>query len=451
MFRKILKISGILLLLAIVIFVYSALPIITGYGAKNLCSCVYLSDRTADDVIDNELGAFPLSIGSFRLHLSDSSATATVLGLAKKKAIYRKGLGCTLVNEVTESALRSQQFDKPPFPYDQDTVAWPAGNLITQTIDSGVDRSQLNKAIEEAFEETNPEALKVTRGIVVLYKGQLVAEKYAPGFDPNTVQIGWSMSKSVTNALVGLLVKQGELDLYERAPVPEWSDESDPRHAITLDHLMRMSSGLKWSEIYALPSSATNMLFKDASMAATAAAVPQDVAPDTEWKYSSGTTNIISGIIRNALPKDRYWSFPYDSLFHQVGISSAVWEPDASGTFVGSSYLWMTPRDWARFGLLYLNDGVWQGQRILPEGWVQYSSSPTPTAPRGQYGAQFWRNGDPAGFPDVPADAYFANGYQGQSVIIIPSKELVVVRLGYTQSDNFDFNGLISGVIKAID
>ena len=450
MFKRILQILGAVILITIVVFLWKAFPIVTGYGAKNLCSCVYLSDRTAQDVIDNELGAFPLSLGTFTLHPEDSSATSTVWGFARKKAIYRKGLGCTLVNEVEEEELRAQKFNAPAFPYDKDTTAWPLGDVLPDSLPSGIDQAMLQRTLDAAFTEPDPESLKKTRAVVVIHNGQLIAEKYADGFGPEVPQISWSMAKSFTSALVGLLVKEGKLDIYERAPVAEWDDPEDPRHKITLDHLLRMSSGLKWSEIYALPSSATNMLFKDASMAATAAAVPAAYEPDEEWNYSSGTSNIISRIVQEAVDGD-YWSYPQTALFHKIGISSAVWEPDAYGTFVGSSYLWMTPRDYARFGLLYLQDGVWNGERILPEGWVEYSSTPTPAAPNGIYGAQFWRNGSPGSFEDVPEDAYFANGYQGQSIVIVPSKNLVVVRVGYSVNEDFDFNALISGVIEAVE
>ena len=451
MFKKILKITGLLLLIAIVVFLWSAFPIVSGYGAKNLCSGAYLSGRTAEDVIENELGAFPLSLGSFKLNLEDSSATASVWGLARKKAIFRKGLGCTLVNEVSEEDLRAQKANLPEFPYDKVATPWPIGDVVSDTLPDYINEDVLNRTMDAAFEEKDPESLKVTRAVVVLHKGQLIAERYDHGFGPDTRQISWSMAKSFTNALIGLLVKEGKLDIYERAPVPEWDDPEDDRHQITLDQLLRMSSGLKWTEIYALPSSATNMLFKDASMGATAAAQKAKHVPDEVWNYSSGTTNIISRIAREAIGDQDYWAYTHRELFHKIGISSAVWEPDASGTFVGSSYLYMTPRDYARFGQLFLDDGVWNGERILPEGWVEYSSKPTPAAPRGIYGAQFWRNGNPASYPDVPGDAYFANGYQNQAIIIVPSKELVVVRLGYTLKEDFDFNALVSGVIEAIE
>ena len=448
MLKKILLGLLVLIVVLFAITAYTAFPIVSGYSAKNLCSHVFVSGRDAQDVIDKELGNMPLALGSPSIDLEDQSASATVFGLAKKKAIYRPGLGCTLINSVKEEDLRVQGFEQPAFPYDKDTADWPVGDRI---VDSLIN-TDVQAAIAKSFEEPLPEAPRYTRGVVVIHKGQLVAEQYAPGFDKNTPQLSWSMAKSFTNALVGILVGEGRLDIYDRAPVEEWAESDDPRNAITTDHLLRMSSGLDWSENYAMPSGATNMLFKDASMAKTAASVGLAYEPDEVWYYSSGTTNIISEIVRNTVGDASYWSFPYEELFHKIGISTATFEPDASGTFVGSSYLWMSPRDYARFGLLYLNDGVWEGERILPEGWVNYSSTATPASPNGIYGAQFWRNGfDSYNFPDVPDDAYLANGYEGQRIMIIPSKDLVVVRLGYTATDDFDMNTLVKDVIEALD
>jgi len=448
MFKKVFIAIAVVLVVFIVLLTYTAFPIVSGYSAKNLCSHVFVSGRDAQDVIDKELGNMPLALGTPSVDMDDQSASATVFGLAKKKAIYRPGLGCTLINSVEEEDLRAESFSKPAFPYDKDTVAWPAGDIIKDSL--------INPAVENAiaqyFEEPLPEAPRYTRGVVVLHKGELIAEQYAAGFDKHTPQLSWSMAKSFTNALIGLVVKEGKLDIYAPAPVPEWEDPADPRHAITTDHLLRMSSGLDWSENYSMPSGATNMLFKDASMAHTAASVDLAYDPDTYWYYSSGTTNIISRIVKDMVGEENYWAFPYEALFHKIGISTATFEPDAAGTFVGSSYLWMSPRDYARFGLLYLNDGVWQGERILPEGWVTYASNPTPTAPNGEYGAQFWRNGyESYNFPDLPDDAYLANGYEGQRIMIIPSEDLVVVRLGYTATDDFDMNGLVRDVMAALD
>jgi CubicO group peptidase (beta-lactamase class C family) len=220
-----------------------------------------------------------------------------------------------------------------------------------------------------------------------------------------------------------------------------------------------MSSGLEWVEAYAeRPVSDVNiMLLLKPDMAGFAASKPLAAKPDKVWHYSSGTANIISRIIRHVLGnRETYWEFPRRELFNKLGMRSAVWETDASGTFIGSSYLYATARDYARFGLLYLNDGVWQGERILPEGWVAYSTTPTPDAPKGQYGALFWLNGgrdsNPADrrFPRLPGDAFFAMGYQGQTIAVIPSRKLVVVRLGMTYDDNWGMETFIRSVLDAV-
>jgi len=209
-----------------------------------------------------------------------------------------------------------------------------------------------------------------------------------------------------------------------------------------------MSSGLEFLEEYQTkPNSDCNvMLFEKNDAAAFAAAKPLEAEPDSRWSYSSGTTNIVSRLIRKAVPGSQqdYLAFPRRHLFDKIGMKSAVIEPDPSGTFVGSSFMYATARDWARFGLLYLNDGVWEGERILPHGWVRYSTTPTPGAPaKKPYGAQFWLNtGEPDDrwMPKLPPDLYSARGYEGQFVTVIPSRNIVVVRLGFTVNHNINWD-----------
>lgn len=457
MLKKIVLSLIILALLYGIYYASQAFPIISGYGAKNLCSCVFVAGRQPEDVINNELGsASPLlKMGTYTVDYVDSSATGKVFGMASKKAVYRKGLGCTLVSEISESTLRGQKFLLAQRPkMNQDTVLWPMGNRMADSLPSGVNLDRMNRSIAKAFEENNLKKPKNTRAVVVLYKGQMVAEKYADGFDADTRLIAWSMTKSITNALVGILVKQGQLDIYHPAPVPNWAN--DDRSKITLDQLLRASSGLDWEENYGGPADATNMLYKTADMGAFAAQVPIKMKPDSVFYYSSGTTNIISWITRNTL-QDSYHAFPYNELFYKLGMYSAVMEPDASGTFVGSSYMYATARDYARFGLLYYNNGLWQGERILPEGWVEYTATPSKTAPIGEYGAQWWLNAGAADnaenkeLPDVPNDCFYADGFEGQRIFIIPSKDLVVVRLGLTRSGNFDHNEFLRDLIASLE
>lgn len=431
-----------------------AFPIITGYGAKNLCSCAYLSGRSEQSVLDNELSAFPLSIGTFELHPEDSSATASVFGFATHKAVFRKGLGCTLVNEMSEEELRKQTFNLPVALPNQDSIAWPMGNLVRDTVIAGVDYTLLNKTVEEAFAEPGETKNRRTRAIIVIYDGEIIAEKYAEGFDKNTRQLGWSMAKSVTNALIGILVRDGKLSLNDAAPFEEW--KNDKRSAITINALMQMSSGLRWEENYSKPSDATNMLFKSKDAGLLASHSPYESEPGKVFEYSSGTSNMLAWIIRHSVGDSAYYAFASERLFKKTGMHSMILEPDAGGTFVGSSYAFATPRDWGRFGLLFLNDGMFNGERILPEGWSEYSSTPCEGAPIGEYGAQFWLNAGSKTdvvkrvYPDVPPDLYWADGYEGQNVFILPSKDLVVVKLSQSSGNYLDDNQFLANIIKAL-
>ena len=318
---------------------------------------------------------------------------------------------------------------------------------------TAVEYERLNAALDRAFAEPDTDRLQNTKAVVVLYGDTLVAERYAPGISADTPLPGWSMAKSVTNALMGILVRAGKLSISQPAPVAAW--QKDERQQITINDLLRMRSGLAWSETYFAVSDVTRMIFLSEDMSSGAVHQPLAHPPGTVWSYSSGTTNILSRIIREAVGEKRYPGFPYQALFAPLGMSSAVWETDLTGTLVGSSYLLATARDWAKFGQLYLNDGVWRGQRILPEGWVNYTTDPVKMAPQRQYGAHFWLNAgeedNPSDrpFPDAPTDTYFAQGFDGQNVFIIPSYDLVVVRLGITKRGNFDQNQFLSDVLAA--
>ncbi len=268
------------------------------------------------------------------------------------------------------------------------------------------------------------------------------------------------MTKSVIGALVGIRVRQGALDLQAPAPVPEWRSAGDPRGAITLDQLLRMSSGLEFGEATdEYDGDLVTMLCDRGDAAAYAAAKPLEHPPDSHWHYSSGTSNIVSRILRHSFEGDQaaHFRFPREALFDRIGMRSAVIEPDASGSFVGSSFMFATARDWARFGLLFLKDGVWQGERILPEGWVEYSTTPTPKAPQGRYGAHWWLNAgepdDPGDrpWPDLPTDTFSARGFEGQEVVVIPSRELVLVRLGQSRPESsYSSNDFGAAVLAAI-
>ncbi|HEX5152641.1 MAG TPA: serine hydrolase [Parafilimonas sp.] len=439
-------------------YAWISFPIVSSFDAKQVCSCAFVSDRTKESIDTAEMGEFPFSLGKYEINMHDSSVTASVFGFAKRKAIYRKGIGCTLINGISEQELRSQVFSIPPSPgQNTDSIAWLPGDKVADTIAAGMDTSMLKAAVDKAFTEPYPGKKQRTRAVIVVYNGQLVAEKYAPGFDRNTKMYGWSMAKSFTSALIGILVKEGRLDVQQRAPVPEWKDANDPRHNITLENLLQQTSGLDFLEDYSKASDATNMLYKEKDMAAYTANHALAHDPGTAFNYSSGNSNILARIIRQTVGEKDYAAYPFTALFYRTGMYHTLYEPDASGTYVGSSYINATARDYARFGLLYLNDGVWNGERILPEGWVRQTATAPASNTKKNYGYQFWLNGtdpnDPSRhiYPDVPADMFLCDGYAGQAIYIIPSKKLVVVRLGLTLDHSFNENEFLKDIISAIN
>jgi CubicO group peptidase (beta-lactamase class C family) len=449
--RKIIKRSVWVVLLAVLVYgiyyAWRSFPIISGYSAKNACSCLFIQHRDEEDVKREELGDFPLSLGSIAVDWKDASITGSVWGLAKRKAIYRKGFGCTLVNDFSESSLRSQTFDVPQHDAIQ-SGSWPFTDSIKQ---QHFNKAKLDSAFDYIFSNGNIKNA-FTHAALVLYDGQLVAEKYAPGYTDTTKFLGWSVAKSIMGALTGILVKEGRLTLTQPAPVPQWSNVSDKRHGITVENLLQQTSGLDFREDYAGYSEVTNMLFNKGDMATYVADLPLKYKPGSVFYYSSGNTNLLSGIIRRVVGEKEYHSFPYTALFYKLGMYHTLLEPDASGTYVGSSYIYASARDYVRFALLYYNDGVWNGERILPEGWVQKTITPPAVNTLKNYGYQFWLNGvskkDPAKreYPDVPADMYYADGYGGQDIYIIPSKKIIVVRVGL---HTIDENGFLKSVIDA--
>jgi CubicO group peptidase (beta-lactamase class C family) len=417
----------------------------TAYGAKILCSGIFVSQRDAQSLLATDVAAdnlFYLRHMDVQVDRGAREVTATLFGLGKRKAAYREGRGCAVVH--ADAAERSApRVEGPTNRSREQQVAVDELDSVDK-LPPEVDRNRLDAALQWAFSEPDPALPRRTRAVVVLYKGRLVAERYADGFTKDTPLAGWSMTKGVVNALVGVLVKEGKLSLSEPAPVPEWRESSDPRSKITLGQLLQMSSGLQFREDYSNPlADVMQMLLGVSDAAAFAAAKPLAAEPGTRWSYSSGTTNIIACAMRQAVGDPDYLEFPRRALFDRLGMKSAVMEADASGTFVGSSFMYATARDWGRFGLLYLRDGylrdgVGPGERILPEGWVAYTRTPAPRAPDGLYGSHFWfriSRGYRCGSDNqpLPADAFHAVGYEGQFVTIVPSRELVLVRLGLTR------------------
>ena len=363
---------------------YPKLYLATGYGAKSMATAVFVAGRDPQMVNLTDLNYSIVKYSQSIVDYENKSVTTSFWGMAKQTAVYRKGYGCCLVGDRSADSLRMVGFDPPVIRQDGVWhISWPNGDLVKDTVFPEIDTLKMKSAIDGVFDKPSVYE-KRTAAIVVLYKGELVAEKYDKplGITPDTRIWGWSMTKSVMNAMAGVLTKQGKLDVNSVAPVPEW--QKDLRRDITISNLMHMSSGLKWDENYSDVSSATNMLYRSADAYKVAIDVPYQKKPETDWNYSSGTTNILSGIMRTLIGNDQvYHEFPYREIFNKIGITSMIVETDAAGNFIGSSYGYATARDWARFGLLYYNDGVWKGDTILPKGWVNYSRIPaqSPSSP----------------------------------------------------------------------
>lgn len=411
----------------------------SGYSAEILCGAVFVSGRDPAAVEAEDLSGPGFELLRYfvkRVERDDKRVTASFHGLASQTAIFRDRFGCTRIDDVTELDAPTIASLPPPDP----GALWPEGERVDLAVPGeGLDRAALDAAVASAFTEPDPAHPRNTRALVVVHRGRIVAERYAPGFDQDTPLIAWSMTKGAMNALIGLRVTDGKLAVTDQALLPEWRGQGDPRCGISLDELLRMSSGLAFDESYDDPlADVTEMLFVTSDMAKFAASKQLLHPPGSYWDYSSGTSVLLAAILRQTFAsEDDYLRFPRERLFGPLGMRSAVLETDASGTFVGSSLLYASARDFARLGLLFLHDGVWQGERLLPEGWVAYSLTSTKAAPDESYGAQMWLKlpeSDGYGEPPMPADAFYFLGHDQQIVAIVPSRDLVIVRLGLTQA-----------------
>ncbi|GAA5525522.1 hypothetical protein Maes01_02092 [Microbulbifer aestuariivivens] len=409
----------------------SAVRVATGMGAKLACSARYVSGFEPARIVD-DLASYSPANRLLNLDYDDSRkrVRADLLGLAAVSARYRDGLGCAL--EIGDTTALDRVTAAPISGSDQ---PWPRGGA-TPAIDP-----MLQQQLDSMLAADNA-AGRETRALLVVQDGKLVAESYGAGIGPDTPLLGWSMGKSVTAMLQGRLETLGHGERQASGLFAEWLD--DERRNITLEQLLQMSSGLDFDETYAPGSDATRMLFRAHSASAVALASPAAFAPGTHFSYSSGTTNLIARWLHGQLGDDVQASIDFlqHQLLQPLGMANTVFEVDPSGVLVGSSYVYASARDWARLGQLMLNRGEWYGQRLLSEEWVARASAPNPSDNDPRYGYQFWLNGHGATggaealrFPQLPADAYFMLGNRKQVVMISPSTNTVVVRLGWSAGD----------------
>ncbi|MGD9929996.1 MAG: serine hydrolase domain-containing protein [Mangrovibacterium sp.] len=444
--KRILLYALLLVLLAGGLHLNQLMPVITGYAAKNLASGVFVSGRTQEAMEAEDLHFSLIKYTSNTVNFDKQEVVSRFLW-GSSKAIYLEGFGCTLVKDFTEEEIRGREYPQVhALPENPDTIPWPMGDIVADSVPPGINLEKLNQAVAQAMADTLP--LKGTFALMVVYKGQPVAEVYRDDFTPDTRFLSWSMAKSFTNTLIGLRTKQHEIDLDAPIGLPVFGKRK--RKPIALNHLLRMNSGLEWNENYGNLSDVTIMLHKAGDMGSYTSNKPVIFPPDSVWVYASGSTNLASLTLRSSFQSDAgYLRFPREALFNKIGMKSAVFELDASGTFVGSSYLYATLRDYARFALLYMNRGNWLGEQLLPEDWVDYSVQPA-TGSGGQYGASFWLN-LASDQPDAPTDMYMCKGHDGQFIFIIPSKELIVVRTGYSKKGEFDSNLLLKMILESLE
>ena len=439
---------SVLILCAIGFVFWKLGPIGASYTAKRICSEVFIAGRDPQPVFQIDVLAANnplLSLTNYRLDTANKRVHGDFLGTNTRTAIYRDGLGCTLAFGVDADSLQSLNtpaLQTPPPRKDNLSERFP---LVP-----GIDAAALESLMAQAFADpaTN------TRALAIAYDGKLIAERYAPGFGPDQPMIGWSMTKSALNALVGVLVQSRDLDIENPAPIIAWRQTAnDPRAGITWRHLLTMTPGLAWSEDYGNPlSDVVRMLYDVGDVAGLAAQKELSYMPGENFHYSSGTSNILSAALHGALGNDleTYWAYPRTELFHRIGMNSAIIEPDASGRFVTSSYMYATARDWLRLGELFRLDGVWQGERILPQGWVSFSLKPSTTVideDGGIYGAHWWTNPPSSKYP---ADTFRAMGHEGQILTIIPSRKLVVIRLGLAREKNWDNEAFMTRLLALL-
>ncbi|MDY8135284.1 serine hydrolase [Aquimarina sp. 2201CG5-10] len=447
-FKKILRyvfMSLIMIILIAVFLNYPKLTILTGYSAKNMCSSVFMANRSIEftDVNDNNFA--PVHLADDEVDIKEKSAIASVFGLQERKAIYREGLGSVLINDDFDT---SEPYLKPNRSTVKKNFPFPYGDLPQKdTVFENVDYNKINGVVSSIF-DTKGESIKKTRAVMVIHKDQIIAEKYTDGLNKDSKLLGWSMTKSILATVYGVLQHQGKIDINDKAPVSEW--QKDERKNITINNLLQMNCGLAWDEDYNSISDATKMLYIDEDMTKTQVYKEATHKPNEYWYYSSGVSNLLSGILREHFDSyQEYLDYPYREFIDKIGMHSMLIETDMVGNYVGSSYGWASVKDWAKFGLLYLHRGNWNGEQVFNPEWVDYVTTPSPTSD-GDYGGHFWLNS--GGFyPDAPRDMYSANGYQGQRVFIIPSKNLVIVRFGLIGDAGVDFNKFLKEIVSAIE
>ncbi|ANN58505.1 6-aminohexanoate hydrolase [Mesorhizobium loti NZP2037] len=421
----------------------------SGYSAKIVCSNVFIAGRDANEVlaVDVQAPGHPL-LRLMRVSVDKNRGTvsAGLLGfLGKSEAVSRDGLGCASIPDGDVGKARRTTVHVEPSPTSRDTL-WPEGERVEASQDPVIAKLLDDAALTGSG----------MRAVVVVKNGRVVAERYGDGFSAKTPLLGWSMTKTVNAAIVGTLVKDGKMAVDNKGLFAPW--KADGRAAISLADMMAMSSGLEFNEDYGDVADVTRMLYLEPDMAGFAESKPLAGEVGKVFSYSSGTAVMLSRLWQDAIgDKAKALTWPRTALFGPLGMHSAVLETDEQGTFVGSSYLYATAHDWARFGQFLLQGGVWNGNQVLPTGFVDWMREPAPASK--VYGkGQLWieapgdeENPGAGVAAGLPKDTYWMEGHDGQTVAIIPSEQLLIVRLGLTPAKvGYRPQTMVGALVKAL-
>ncbi|UCD25493.1 MAG: serine hydrolase [Gemmatimonadota bacterium] len=436
-----------------------------GVQAILMCNGLFTSNRTLEQVFEQELAYLRQPVGTSRGgdYVVDRERKAVAIGAPggtpTMRAAFRKGLGCVIMapDQTFEDIERLPILDVPPPPGDPVTTPWPDGDLVEgRPLPSNVDAAALQAASDWAFHRESPE--QVTLSLVVVHKGEIIHERYADGVDVSTKTRTWSTAKSIAVTLIGILADQDKMHLDEPLGFdwlpPTRSPEADPRNAITLRNVLNMSSGLYTVDNRGMEYATGSGMSYWAGASSVNGARNRGLVhePGTYWDYENYDTILAVYAMKLALGDPQtYLEFPRKALLDRIGMRNTLLSVDRFGDFILSSQVYTTARDLARFGLLYQQGGMWNGERILSEDWIEFVRTPAPsTAERGRfYGGQWWLV--PDDLTDVPSDAYSTAGNRGQYVVVVPTHDLVIVRRGLDYGrQGFNRWDLTREVLKAI-
>ena len=422
----------------------------SGLEAHSICSAVFVqrvdAGATHREMVKLLSGPFG-NLLQFKVDRALPGVDASFAGMAHARADFTPGYGCRLRHRGDNAAPPPLTLSEPPLP-----DAFGPSDIVTTTDPA------LASAIDKVFKDVPGARLKNVKAVVIVKNGHVVAERYAPGFGVETPLLSWSVAKSFTNAFLAVLVREGKLKVGQPVGAPEWAKAGDPRGMLTVEDLLRMRSGLNVREDASSTSAVARMLFLTSDMAAFAANHPLKRRPGTVYEYTSANTMILDRLIGRTIGggPEQMRAFAEHEIFEPLHMSNVTMEFDGAGTVGGASWIYAPARGFARFGELYLDDGIApDGRRLLPAGWVAWSRESTLGAP---YGAGFWTNDGPSEFAahrvarGFPKDGFYASGNLGQRVYIVPSQRLVVVRFGYSPPPSFgisDDENLIKAAIEA--